>query len=243
MGVAINRVYTGVGDRGTTRLAGGQEVSKTALRIEAYGTIDELNACLGMVAERLSEEMTGASASSEEDARFFDEVRRVQNELFDLGGELAVLPEDRHEKQILVCAQDVERLEAELDRVNEVLPGLRSFVLPGGGMLSALIHQARTVCRRAERRLVALHQEEPQRDVVLQYVNRLSDWLFVMGRHAAAGRGACRGALATRRSRLTGQGRDQRPRPRFGSMASTRPPFSSAKTFRVPASIVLMSMS
>ena len=172
MSVIINRVYTKIGDAGTTRLAGGQERSKDDLRIEAYGTLDELNATLGMVAEVVQDSLQ-------------KQIRRIQNELFDIGGELAVLPEDRHEAQLLVEDDAVTRLEQELDAANEALPTLRSFILPGGGEASCRMHLARTVCRRAERRLVTLHQTEAQRDQVLRYVNRLSDWLFVMGRRAA----------------------------------------------------------
>jgi cob(I)alamin adenosyltransferase len=174
--ITINRVYTKVGDRGTTRLAGGQEVDKDAPRLEAYGTLDELNAVLGVLVEHFG---------PDEDAELQKALRRVQNELFDLGGELAVLPEDRHPLQKLVTEDDVTRLETELDLANADLPTLRSFILPGGGKLSAFCHQARTVCRRAERVLVTLHKAEPQRDVVLRYLNRLSDWLFVMGRRLA----------------------------------------------------------
>lgn len=184
MSVRINRVYTRTGDDGTTRLAGGQELSKSALRIATYGTLDELNAALGLVAEELRRGDRDARART-----LFAKVRRVQNELFDLGGELAVLPEDRHEQQQVITASDVERLEAEMDADNAALPPLTSFVLPGGGMLSAFLHQSRTVCRRAERHLVELHRAEPQRAECLQYLNRLSDWLFVMGRRAVHDRG------------------------------------------------------
>lgn len=187
MSIIINRVYTGVGDKGSTRLAGGQEVAKFDLRIEAYGTIDELNAVMGVACERLTEELAGDSAHA--DASLLSSMRRIQNELFDLGGELAVLLEDRHEAQILISPEDVSRLESEIDASNVDLPTLRSFILPGGGMLSALFHQARTVCRRGERRLVELHTRDPQREEALVYLNRLSDWLFVMGRRAAIGRG------------------------------------------------------
>src|SRR5262252_5894507 len=138
MSIVINRVYTGVGDAGTTRLAGGQEVDKTDLRIEAYGTVDELNAVIGVVAE------TDAI-----DAAFLQKLRQIQNELFDLGGELATLPEDLHPKQALIGEDAATRLEQEMDAANEHLPTLRSFVLPGGGLLSARLHVARTVCRRA----------------------------------------------------------------------------------------------
>ncbi|MEM1022432.1 MAG: cob(I)yrinic acid a,c-diamide adenosyltransferase [Myxococcota bacterium] len=180
MGVIINRVYTRTGDKGTTRLAGGQEIAKTDARIEAYGTLDELNACMGLVAEELRR-----SHADDSKLGLLVQVRRIQNELFDAGGELATLPEDRHPQQAVLLPSDVETLEAEMDAANAELPTLRSFILPGGGMLSAFFHQARTVCRRAERRLVDLHQVDPQRDEVLQYVNRLSDWLFIMGRRAA----------------------------------------------------------
>lgn len=177
MSITINRVYTGVGDAGTTRLAGGQEVDKTDARIEAYGTIDELNAVLGVLAEHLF--------AANEDDPTAKRVRRIQNELFDLGGELAVLPEDRHEMQQLVTTDDVARLESEMDETNESLETLKSFILPGGGLPSAYAHQARTVCRRAERRLVALHRTVGQRPEALRYLNRLSDWLFVFGRDLA----------------------------------------------------------
>lgn len=180
MSFIINRVYTGVGDQGTTRLAGGQEVKKTDLRIEAYGTLDELNAGLGLCAEQLL-----LAERGEADQQLYASLRRIQNEVFDLGGELAVLPADRHPQQALISFADGARLEAELDRANADLPTLRSFILPGGGMTSAFFHQARTVCRRAERRLVALHEVEAQRSEVLIYLNRLSDWLFVMGRAVA----------------------------------------------------------
>lgn len=181
MSVIINRVYTRAGDAGTTRLAGGQEVEKPSPRVEAYGTVDELNATLGLVAE----EIRRSHGDDEVGTSLLRRVRRIQNELFDVGGELATLPSDLHPQQAIVNTDDVARLEQEIDELNEGLPTLRSFVLPGGGMVSAYMHLARTVCRRAERRLVDLHREEPLRGEVLQYVNRLSDWLFVSGRRSA----------------------------------------------------------
>jgi cob(I)alamin adenosyltransferase len=156
-------------------------VAKTDARIEAFGTLDELNACLGLVAEQLLHQESGNPAA----VALHKQVVRIQNELFDLGGELATLPEDRHPQQAVVRAEDVERLETEIDEANDKLPSLKSFVLPGGGMLSAFFHQARTVCRRSERRLLEMNANEPLRSEVMQYVNRLSDWLFVMGRKAA----------------------------------------------------------
>jgi cob(I)alamin adenosyltransferase len=178
MGFVINRVYTGVGDRGTTRLAGGQEIDKCNVRIAAYGDVDEVNASAGVLAETegLLPDLLAA-------------LRRIQNELFDLGGELATLPVDRHPKQILISSEDSDRLEREMDAANESLPVLRSFILPGGGLASARFHVARTVCRRAERSIVALHRTEAQRAEVLRYVNRLSDWFFVMGRRSALSSG------------------------------------------------------
>jgi cob(I)alamin adenosyltransferase len=177
MTIVINRVYTRQGDKGQTRLAGGQRVDKDSPRIEAYGTVDELNAVLGIAAETIARDGQLAALRAQ--------IVRVQNELFDLGGELATLAADRHPKQALVSAADVERLEREMDAANEQLPELRSFILPGGGLVSAQLHQARTVCRRAERRLISLQREDPQREETIAYLNRLSDWLFVMGRRAA----------------------------------------------------------
>lgn len=182
MSIVINRVYTRTGDEGRSRLAGGQEVEKDGPRLEAFGTVDELNATLGVLAEHIAKHAAGL-------APLRARVVRIQNELFDLGGELATLPEDRHPKQALVTDADVTRLEQEIDEINDGLPTLRSFILPGGGMTSALLHQSRTVCRRAERRLITLHRTEPQRGETIRYLNRLSDWLFVMGRHAALGEG------------------------------------------------------
>lgn len=183
MSIYINRVYTRAGDRGTTRLAGGQERAKDDPRLEAYGTVDELNAVVGVLAEELDRHPFPGSAE------LLRKLRRIQHELFDVGGELATLAEDRHPKQVLVSAEDVARLEREMDEANEALEPLRSFVLPGGGMASALFHQARTVCRRAERRVVSLDAREPQRPEVVQHLNRLSDWFFVLGRHAARAAG------------------------------------------------------
>lgn len=192
MAIIINRVYTGVGDEGRTRLVGGQEVEKTDVRIEAYGTVDELNAVVGVLREHLLSSSSDSNSSPgpgsdpmRGSTRTLKALMRIQNELFDLGGELATRPEDIHPKQVLLSAEDVQRLEAEMDEDNAQLPTLRSFILPGGGMTSALFHQARTVARRAERRLIALHACERQRDEVLRYLNRLSDWFFVMGRAAA----------------------------------------------------------
>ncbi|HQV31032.1 MAG TPA: cob(I)yrinic acid a,c-diamide adenosyltransferase, partial [Calditrichia bacterium] len=175
--VRINRVYTRTGDKGKTRLAGGQEIDKTAARIEAYGTVDELNACLGLVGEGMKTSVSYASLHVQ--------VKRIQNELFNLGSQLAVLPEDRMAGTPVVAQADVDRLEREMDAMNENLPALTSFILPGGGEVSARLHLARTVCRRAERRTIALAAQETLDGTEIPYLNRLSDWLFVASREAA----------------------------------------------------------
>jgi cob(I)alamin adenosyltransferase len=178
--VRLTKIYTKSGDRGLTGLVGGQRVSKSSPRIECYGTVDELSSCIGLARTLLEE--PGAPAGAAELAGV---LRRVQNELFNLGSELATLPEDLHPQQPVVAARHVEALEREIDAWNEHLPHLRSFVLPGGGMVASYLHLARTVCRRAERLAVTLASAEPVGEQVLPYLNRLSDALFVMSRHAA----------------------------------------------------------
>jgi cob(I)alamin adenosyltransferase len=178
--VRLNRIYTKAGDGGDTRLVGGQKVRKHALRIEAYGTIDETSACIGLARTALI--APGAPAGADALAAV---LARIQNELFNLGSDLATLPEDRRPQQPLIEARHVTALEAEIDGWNESLPELRSFVLPGGGIVAAYLHLARTVCRRAERLIVRLREAEPIGEQVLPYVNRLSDALFVMSRHAS----------------------------------------------------------
>ena len=178
--VRLNRIYTKAGDGGQTRLVGGQKVAKNAPRIEAYGTVDEVMSCLGLVRTALG--VPGAPAGAADLERV---LRRIQNELFNLGSDLATLPEDRHPQRPVVEARHVTALELEMDAWNADLPELRSFVLPGGGWVAAYLHLARTVCRRAERLVVALNEVEPLGGQVLPYLNRLSDALFVMSRHAA----------------------------------------------------------
>jgi cob(I)alamin adenosyltransferase len=171
--LAINRVYTRRGDSGQTSLAGGQRVAKNDSRIEAYGTVDELNSCIGLARESARElpELDGI-------------LRRVQHELFNLGSILATLPEDVHPNQARITAAETEQLEREIDRMNGELPALRSFVLPGGSRLNAELHICRTVCRRAERNCVALAATADV-DEAIVYLNRLSDALFVWSRWAS----------------------------------------------------------
>ena len=154
--VRLNRIYTKAGDGGDTRLVGGQKVRKDALRIEAYGTVDELSACIGIARTALLAPDAPAGADA-----LAAVLARVQNELFNLGSDLATLPADRHPKQPVIEARHVTALEHEIDAWNEALPELRSFVLPGGGVVAAYLHLARTVCRRAERHVVRLRDAEP----------------------------------------------------------------------------------
>jgi cob(I)alamin adenosyltransferase len=172
----IDKVYTRTGDAGETALIGGERVSKASPRIEAYGTVDELNAVLGLVWTAL-----GASAAGPHLAPI---IQRIQNELFNLGCELATPDPARRATMPRIEPRHVDQLEADIDALNDELPALRSFVLPGGGWASAWFHLARTVCRRGERLLVGMPVEEIG-ELPVRYLNRLSDALFVFGRWCA----------------------------------------------------------
>jgi cob(I)alamin adenosyltransferase len=172
--VALNRIYTRVGDRGETGLVGGQRIPKDDLRIESYGTVDELNAVIGLAAVSVATEPRLAELSAI--------LLRVQHELFNLGSILATKQEDVHPKQPRITHLEVEALEHEIDEMNAVLPTLRSFVLPGGTRINAELHLARTICRRAERVVVALTRREQVDPEAIRYLNRLSDALFVWSR-------------------------------------------------------------
>jgi cob(I)alamin adenosyltransferase len=182
----ITKVYTKVGDKGSTRLVGGREVSKGEPRIEAYGTVDELNAVVG-----ISRTFNRSSQSDPDVVKKIDSMlKTVQNGLFRVGSDLATLPDDRWEGMERPNISDIEELEGWIDEINASLPPLKEFILPGGGPVGAYLHQARTVCRRAERELVRLGQTEPDSlATVLPYLNRLSDFLFVLGRWAAQAHG------------------------------------------------------
>ena len=179
--VKLNRIYTRTGDGGDTGLATGERVRKHHRRVEAYGEVDEANACIGLVRQQLSHE-------PELDAA----LERIQNELFDLGADLAT-PERgvKGFEPLRVTQGQVDRLEREIDRYNADLSPLRSFVLPGGSPAAAALHLARTVCRRAERNAVRLSdtKDEDVSPQAIRYLNRLSDLLFVMARWVN-GRGA-----------------------------------------------------
>ena len=177
MAINITRVYTRTGDKGTTALVGGARVDKDSRRVECYGELDELNAILGLARS------LNAQAEPTPARRHLDDIlTRLQNELFDLGSELATPPESEYEGMFKVGAEDVRALERVMDECQRDLEPLRSFVLPGGGAVSAVLHHARTVARRAERQIIRLGREEPIGEFVIPYVNRLSDLLFVLSR-------------------------------------------------------------
>jgi cob(I)alamin adenosyltransferase len=179
--LAINRVYTRKGDQGHTRLVGGQKVPKHYLRIDCYGTLDELNAFLGAARQTILEQYH-ANAPFE---RLGAVLLRVQHELFNLGSVLATLPEDVGEKMPRVTEHDVAELEASIDHYNDECPPLRSFVLPGGTRLTCDLHVCRTICRRAERLVTGLAENEEVDPMAIAYLNRLSDALFVWSRWAS----------------------------------------------------------
>jgi len=172
--VTLNRIYTRAGDAGATRLATGEAVSKSHLRVEAYGAVDETNACVGLARVHAAGELDAILA-------------RVQNELLDLGADLATpaAADEVAGQKLRILDSQVARLETEIDRLNAGLPPLASFVLPGGTPAAAALHQARTVCRRAERDAVRLVEAgEAVSGPAMRYLNRLSDLLFVAARHA-----------------------------------------------------------
>lgn len=178
MAVRITRVYTRTGDKGDTGLVGGKRVPKDAPRIEAYGTIDELNSIVGL-ARVFNEERLGEGDAHQ----FLDTVlRQIQDELFDLGSELATPPEFFQEGMYRVSENEVKKLEQLIDECQKELEPLKSFILPGGGRIGAYLHQSRTVCRRAEREILRLSRAENISEWPLKYVNRLSDLFFVLSR-------------------------------------------------------------
>ncbi len=174
----ITKVYTRTGDRGDTGLGGGQRVAKDSARIAAYGTVDELNSALGAaLAGSLSEPLVKA-------------LGPIQNELFHLGSDLCILEEDKERMPVpTIEAKHVAALEGWIDRLSEELPPLENFILPGGSPGAAMLHLARTICRRAERECVTVAAREKIGDQVIPYLNRLSDLLFVAARYENAQRG------------------------------------------------------
>lgn len=173
MGNRLSKIYTRTGDDGTTGLGDGSRTAKDSLRVEAFGTVDELNSVIGVVIAEMEglDDLAGL-------------LRDVQHHLFDLGGELCI-PDSE-----MISDEHIERLEQDLDRLNDELPMLKEFILPGGSRAAAQAHLARTVCRRAERRLIALGRHEKVNEAATRYLNRLSDLLFVVARTAARATGA-----------------------------------------------------
>jgi cob(I)alamin adenosyltransferase len=184
MPINITRVYTRLGDQGETALVGGKRVPKDSPRIVAYGTVDELNAVVGLVRVFNAERMRARRAVRARHVWLDATLQKVQNQLFDLGSELATPPEAAYEGMFRVGKGEVAELESIMDTCQKSLAPLKSFILPGGGPIHGFLHQARTVCRRAERELLALSRVEPVGEWTLRYLNRLSDLFFVLGRWA-----------------------------------------------------------
>jgi cob(I)alamin adenosyltransferase len=178
MAIRINRVYTRTGDKGETSLVGGKRVPKDSPRIDAYGTIDELNSVIGLARVFNEENLDGGEAH-----QFLDEVLcKIQDELFDLGSELATPTEFFQEGMFRISQTEVKNIEKLIDKCQEKLEPLESFILPGGGRIGAYLHQCRTVCRRAEREILRLSRQETISEWPVKYVNRLSDLFFVLSR-------------------------------------------------------------
>ncbi|MHC5306108.1 cob(I)yrinic acid a,c-diamide adenosyltransferase [Bartonella sp. LJL80] len=169
--VKLNKIYTRTGDDGTTGLVNGPRRLKADLRVEAYGAVDEANAAIGVARLRTSGTLDAM-------------LENIQNDLFDLGADLATPQDSADYESLRIVADQVLRLENDIDALNNALAPLTSFVLPGGSDASAALHLARTIARRAERVMVALHQHEDVGQSALSYINRLSDFLFVAARHA-----------------------------------------------------------
>jgi cob(I)alamin adenosyltransferase len=179
----LTRIYTRTGDDGSTGLVGGQRVRKNALRIETYGTVDELSSSLGLARTALAQALAGASEPATERVRRLDAwLAWTQDALFNLGSDLATLPADRWEGMPLISPADAVALERAIDEAQRDLEPLANFILPGGSYPGAFLHLARTIARRAERLLVTLAESEPISPDAARYLNRLSDALFVWSR-------------------------------------------------------------
>jgi len=175
--VFLSKIYTKQGDSGMTALIGGKKVSKATIRLEAFGTIDKLNSVLGVI-------RTHAISSNTKEIKEETEktLKQIQNDLFDIGSLLATQPGSKFEGMRVMSDEHVAKLENRIDEYQQILENLSSFTLPGGTVLNAYAHLARTICRRAERIIWKLHADEPVPEIVLKYVNRLSDFLFVYSR-------------------------------------------------------------
>ena len=177
----ITKVYTKTGDKGITGLVDGTRVPKNHPRIEAYGTVDELNAIIGIIRTFLNDTDTNTSMEVIDSCLY-----RIQNDLFNVGADLATPEDSRWEGMTLITKDSIAYLEENIDTLNKDLPPLKEFILPGGGKVGAFFHQARTVARRAERDIISLMQSEEDIEILpMTYLNRLSDYLFVAGRWSA----------------------------------------------------------
>lgn len=172
----LSNIYTKGGDKGNTKLADGSDIKKSDDRLEAYGTVDELNSLLGVLSDQIRE--------NSKLSHLIPQLAAIQHELFYIGGELASPPEmvEKYLKN-LIDDSNISRLEKEIDTYNETLPPLENFVLPGGHISNSTAHLCRTICRRAERRVIKVSEKEPIRPTCIRYLNRLSDWLFIASRH------------------------------------------------------------
>lgn len=175
----IRKVYTRTGDKGTTRLVGGQKIAKDHLRIETYGSVDELNSIVGLV--RAFNQDEGLAEAIQLD----EMLHTIQDRLFDIGNILATPPGQESQAMKTIVGKEVDDLENLMDTCQAKLEPLKEFILPGGGKVGAFLHQARTVCRRVERLCVRLNKDEPVPEEVLRYINRLSDVFFVLSRWIA----------------------------------------------------------
>lgn len=181
--VKINKVYTKTGDTGTTSLVGGTRIQKSSLRVESYGEVDELSSALGIVRTM--------AIQKDKDSKLANTIAQIQQSLFDIGAELACPAGAEIPKSMrLVSDGDITELEGLIDQETASVPELRSFVLPGGTPLNAFLHLARAICRRAERSVWMLNTQEPVRQQIPQYLNRLSDLLFTLARSQAHAEGA-----------------------------------------------------
>ncbi len=175
--VTINKVYTRTGDKGNTSLVGGRRLAKDHVRIESYGTVDELNTVIGVVRSLVLEQEPAAHWN-----KLSEILLVIQQKLFDIGSELATHSDDSYEGQITAEESDIQWLEGLIDALNEKIEPLKSFVLPGGNLINAHLHQARTVCRRAERLVIRFARDEMTNPNVRRFLNRLSDLFFVLAR-------------------------------------------------------------
>ena len=170
--VVLNKIYTKSGDKGETSLGNGKRVSKTSLRVEAYGDIDELNSFVGIAVSHCSNEIK-------------NKLERIQNDLFDIGADLCIPiteKKDSSQNQLRILENQTKWLENDMDSMNKNLLPLKSFILPGGSKLSSSLHVCRTVCRRAERNIIKLNEKEKINQNIVIYINRLSDWFFISAR-------------------------------------------------------------